>query len=158
MGASNGEASSNYETMTVISFPIPPFQNLPIQAENYQPSRFAISAIALGPTTTITTTEDMNYVIGQLVRLIIPPSFGCRQLNQVEGYVINIPNLNQVILDINSSLSDPYIASTATTVAQIIAVGDINTGVISSTGRAISTTNGNTHTAVPGSFINISPI
>lgn len=137
---------------TVISYPIPLYSNLPIEAQFYQPSRFVISAITLSTLTiTVTTTADNNYVVGQLVRLIIPPSFGSRGLNERKGYVLSIPASNQVTLDISGQGIDPYIASTATTVAQIIAIGDINSGIISSTGTVIPTTN------VPGAFINISP-
>lgn len=144
-------------TRGVISYPIPAYQNLPIEPQNYQPSRFVISAITLGFTTTITTTSDMNYVIGQLVRLIIPPSFGTYQLNEQKGYVISIPGSTQVILDIDSKQFDAFISSSGLVEPQILAVGDINTGVISSTGRSIRTVDGNTNTAIPGSFINISP-
>jgi hypothetical protein len=143
--------------MTVISYPIPPYANVPIAPQYYQPSRFVISAITLGITTTITTTEDLDYVIGQLVRLIIPPSYGTRQLNEQQGYVIAIPAANQVTLDINSQSFDPFVNSSATTKAQILAIGDINTGYQSSTGRSIPTINGNTQIAIPGSFINTSP-
>lgn len=137
---------------TVISYPIPAYSNVPIQAQYYQPSRFVISAITLGQTTTVTTTADTNYVIGQQVRLIIPPSFGCRKLNESFGYVLSLPATNQVEIGINSVGSDPYIASTATTVAQILAIGDIANGSTNNTGRT------NNIIYIPGSFINISPL
>lgn len=138
--------------MTVISYPIPAYANVPIHAEYYKPSRFVISGITLGLTTTVTTTENMNYVIGQLVRLLIPSSFGSIQLNEQQGYVISIPADNQVELNIDSLRNvDAYVASSATTKAQILAIGDINSGIISFTGRIIPTTN------IPGSFVNISP-
>lgn len=138
--------------MTVISYPIPAFQNVPIQPQFYAPSRFVISGVTLGQTTTVTTTVAHNYVIGQQVRLIIPQSFGCYQLNESKGYVISIPSTTQVEVMIDSSRNvDAYVASTATTVAQILAIGDVNTGAINSTGR------NNTITYVPGSFIDISP-
>lgn len=143
--------------MTVVSYPIPAYSNPPIEPQFYQPSRFVISGITLGQTTTITTTEDMNYVIGQLIRLIIPPSFGCRQLNEQTGYVISIPSPNQVVVNIYSAGGDAFTSSSATTQPQILAIGDINTGYVSSTGRSISTINGNTQIEIPGSFINISP-
>lgn len=138
--------------MTVISSPFPAYQNLPIEPQFYQPSRFVISGITLGVTTTVTTTVNNNYTIGQQVRLIIPPSFGCRQLNEQSGYVLSIPNPNQVVVSINSVGSDPYIASPAHTQAQILAIGDVNSGQTNSNGR-----NSNI-TYVPGSFINISPL
>jgi hypothetical protein len=130
--------------------PVPPYTNPPIQPLNYQPRRFVISNVTLGSTTTVTTTLDMDYVIGQLVRLIIPPSYGCRQLNESQGYVISIPFANQVVLDIYSTGGDPYIASSATTQAQILGIGDINSGQVNTNGRV------NQLNYIPGSFINIS--
>ncbi len=136
----------------VISYPIPAYQNLPIESQFYQPSRFVISDVDLGQTTVVTTTEDTNYVIGQVVRILIPPSFGCRQLNEVQGIVISIPADNEVELNIDSSRNvDPYIASSANTKAQILAIGDYNSGARNISGRL------NTITFVPGSFTNISP-
>lgn len=139
--------------MTVISFPIPAYSNLPINAQYYEPNQFFISAVSLGTTTTVTTTVNLNFVVGQLVRLIIPPTFGCRQLNGVTGYVLSIPNPNQVVLSINSSQNvDAFTSSAATTQPQILPVGDVNTGTTNNSGR------NNTGTFVPGAFINISPI
>jgi hypothetical protein len=145
--------------MTVISYPIPPYSNVPIQPQFYQPSRFVISGVSFGNSTTITTSANVNYVIGQQVRLLIPPSFGCIQLNESQGYVLSIPAPNQVVLSIDSSKNvDPFIASSSKIEqAQILAIGDINSGFISSTGRSVPITNGNTQTQIPGSFINISP-
>lgn len=140
-------------TNTVISYPIPIYQNLPIQAQFYQPSLFFISNIILGLVTTVQTTEDVNYTVGQEIRLLIPPSFGSYQLNGKTAFVIDIPSTNQVILNLDSSSNvDTYIASTnATQSAQIVAVGDINNGNISVNGAR------NVPTNVLGSFINISP-
>ena len=140
-------------TPPLIFGPIPPYNNPPINPQYYNPSRFVISNVTLGYPTIITTTQNMNYVIGQLVRLIIPPSFGCYQLNEMTGYVVTIPAANQVGITINSTKNvDPYIASSATTVAQIIPVGDINNGTVNTQGRI------NQATAIPGSFIDVSPI
>lgn len=136
---------------TVISYPIPAYQNVPIQPLNYQPRQFFISDVTLGTQTTVTTTEDMDYVIGQEVRLIIPPTFGCRQLNNQTGFVINIPTSNQVTLNIDSSQNvDPYTVSNATTQAQIMAIGDINNGSTNNQGQI------NNITYPPGAFTNIS--
>lgn len=138
---------------TVISFPIPAYQNLPIQTEFYVPNRFVISAVVLGLTTLVTVTENLNYVIGQEIRFIIPPEYGCRQLNQKKGFVISIPALDQVEIAIDSSRNvDAFVnANSLTEVAQIVAIGNINTGVLNSNGRSP------TGTYIPGSFINISP-
>ncbi len=139
---------------TVLSSPIPLYQNLQIDADFYKPSRFVISSITLGPTTLVETSVDHNYVIGQEIRLLIPPVFGCYQLNESKGYVLSMPADNQVIVSINSSENvDPFIASSDTfpAVAQILAIGNLNSGAINTSGR-ISNIN-----YIPGSFLNISP-
>jgi hypothetical protein len=137
----------------VVSFPTPLYQNVAIEPQFYQPSRFVISGVTLGPTTLIQTTINHNYVIGQEVRLLIPSNFGCYQLNDLTGFVLSIPNPNQVIVSIDSVVNvSPFISATVTTASpQILAIGDVNTGVTNTQGRI------NNITSVPGSFINISP-
>ena len=143
---------------TVLSYPIPAFSNPPIQPQFYKPKVFVISGISVGITTIVTTTLDMDYVIGQLVRLTIPSKYGSRALNEVDGYVLSIPTTNSVEIDINSLGTDPFIASPtflpfqSRTLPQIMAIGDINTGAINATGRL------NTGTFLPGSFLDISPL
>jgi len=136
---------------TVISYPIPAYSNVPINAQYYQPSRFVITAITQGGTTLVTTSVSQNFVIGQLVRFIIPQPYGIRQLNEQQGYVISIPSSTQVEVNIDSSLMDPFKSSTFTTQPQILPIGDIANGTQNATGRR------NTGTFIPGSFINISP-
>jgi hypothetical protein len=142
--------------MTVISYPVPLYANLPIEPQYYNPWRFVISAISLGVTTSITMVipaiTDLTYVVGQQVRLIIPPTFGCRQLNGQTAYVIAVNLPDQVVLDINSSQNvDSYIASSQPTPAQILAIGDILAGAINNNGTQNQTN------YVIGSFINVSP-
>lgn len=139
---------------SVLTYPIPAWQNTIPEPEFYQPSRFVIEGIDLGQTTIVTTTEDHNYVIGQECRLLIPASFGSYQLNEVKGNVLSIPQSDQVVLSIDSSRNvDPYIASNVTypSVAQIVAIGGYNSGQQNTNGRT------NQLTYIPGSFINISP-
>lgn len=136
--------------MSAIVGPIAPYSNVPIEPQFYQPSRFEITDITLGITTLVETAVDHNYVIGQLVRLLIPPEFGTRQLNEQQGYVIEIPNPDEVVLDIYSRGFNQFVSSTATTKPQILGIGDINSGPIN-TGRTNNTT------FIDGSFINISP-
>lgn len=215
--------------MGFVSGPTPPYSNPPIEPQFYKPSRFVIDDITLGQTTLVQTTEDLNYVVGQQVRLLIPERNGAIQLNGAQGYVLSVPAPNQVILSIDSSGYDPFIDTTLVqesivfiirfnptfigcsnnfsvgdlvlienctgltelngniysvifqnassirigvdsssfppytgggTVTliekgrqepQIIAIGDINSGIISSTGNV------GVSTYIPGSFINISP-
>jgi len=139
---------------SVLSYPIPAYQNTVPEPEFYIPSRFVIEDIDLGLTTIVTTTLDHNYVIGQECRLLIPSAFGSFQLNEVKGNVLSIPQSDQVELSIDSLRNvDPFIASSETypSVAQIVAIGDFNSGAINSNGRIQN------KTYIPGSFRNISP-
>jgi len=91
--------------------PVPLYANVPINPQFYKPRFYTISNISLGKTTLVTTSTDHNYVVGQQIRLIIPKDFGSIQLNEVQGYVLSIPNTNQVVVDIDSSFSNAFIAT-----------------------------------------------
>lgn len=115
----------------------------------YFPGTAVISAITLGTTTTIDTTDAHNFRVGQEVAFRIPPAWGTVQLNSlpntlvpgspVYGFVISVTDYNTVIVDIDSSAytafnSNQTVASVpGLSYAQIVAVGDVNTG-----GEAIS--------------------
>lgn len=139
---------------TVISYPIPAYQNVPIEPQFYQPSRFVITALTMGINTIVTTSTDNNYTIGQTIRLLIPAQYGSFQLNETQGYVIDIPASNQVTVTINSTMANNFIANPTGNPPcqpQILAIGDNNSGQINASGRSQN------NTFIPGSFINISP-
>lgn len=135
----------------VISFPIPLYSNPPIESDFYLPNQFFISDITLGRTTIVTTTTDCNYVVGQLIRFLIPQFNGTIQLNGQTGYVIDIPASNQVTVKIDSTSYNLFQTSTQSAQPQIVAIGNINSGNINTSGNV------NLGTFIPGSFINISP-
>jgi len=139
-------------TAHILTAPIPPFQNLPIEPQFYQPSRFVISDVTLGATTIVTTTEDVNYVIGQQVRLNIPRFFGCTQLDGQSGYVISLPSANQVEISINSSGGTSFASNSSPNQPQITAIGDVNNGYQAANGIT------NIPPNIPGAFTNISPL
>lgn len=152
MGGDKCPLPWSFMATSVITFPVPAYQNVSIHPEFFRPKRFFISAITLGILTTITTTVDHDYVIGQLVRILIPYKFGTIQLNERTAYVVAIPSSNQVTLDISSIGMDPFVDPGTTTKAQILAIGDINSGQINTNGRILQLT------FIPGSFQNISPL
>lgn len=131
--------------------PTPPYNNPPIQPQNFQPSQFIISDISIGYKTLVRTVNDMNYVVGQLIRLLIPQSWGCYQLNEVTAYVLEVLSPNVISLQLDSSTNvNEFKSGSSKNFPQIVAVGDLNSGIISSTGNINFSTN------IPGSFINIS--
>lgn len=134
----------------------PPFNpsiNLPINAQYYQPSVFDISALALGTSTAVTTSVDHNYVVGQAVRLHIPVAYGSSAISGQQGYVTSIPSVTQVVVNIDSTLANSFIASPSygPTPPQICAIGDVNSGPLNADDTDKQ------KTFIPGSFINISP-
>lgn len=137
--------------------PIAPERNPAIEPQFFQPSVFPITAITEGTTTLVTTGTAFgvsnNYVIGQLVRFNIPTAYGARQLNGQDGYVINIPGPNQVVVDINTTNFDSFNPTPVygPTPPQIAAIGDVNSGPINAFGRV------SLGTTIPGAFQNISP-
>lgn len=136
---------------TVISYPIPPYSNVPIEPQFYKPNNFVISAITLGLITIVTTILDNNFVIGQQIRLFIPFSFGSRELNGKTAFIIDIPAPNQVALNISSQGVNPFVTNPNGTQPQIIPIGDINNGFTDNNGQDP------TPPTIPGAFINISP-
>ena len=139
----------------LITGPQPPYNNPPIEPQFFKPRFYFIEDISLGQTTIVTTEFDHDYVIGQLVRMVIPYGFGARNLSEQTAYVIDIPNLDQVTLNIYSLGIDPFMSNSLfRTKPTINAVGDINNGYISHTGPRLP---GRINPGIPGSFKNISP-
>lgn len=132
-----------------ISFPTPAFQNVPIHPEFYEPMVYPISAITLGNTTTVTTSFVNDFVLGQQVRFVMPPDSGTRELNGMTGYLITINSTTQFVVNVSSLDMNAFTVPTSIQQAQVIPIGDINSGQIN-TGRANNTT------FIPGSFINVS--
>lgn len=116
----------------------------------YAPGVSVISAITNGATTTIDTTDAHNLVVGQEVAIRIPtirgaPTvWGPTQFNSlpnntipgspVYGYVVAVTDYNTVVVNINSTsfttfnVNLPFANVPGATPAQLVAVGDVNTG------------------------------
>lgn len=133
--------------------PHPPYYNPTPNPENFKPSRFVISNITKGVTTTVTTTATHNYIVGQEVRILVPFTYGMPQITGQSAYVLSVPSPTSFVVNINSIIYNNFIGNPSVplnTKPQVVAIGDVNTGIISSTGRSIPST------AIPGSFQNIS--
>lgn len=116
----------------------------------YAPGVSVISNITNGATTTIDTTDAHNFVVGQEVAIRVPtisgaPTvWGTTELNSlpnntipgspIYGYVIAVTDYNTVVVNINSTnyttfnSNLPFANVPGATPAQIVAVGDVNTG------------------------------
>lgn len=110
----------------------------------YEPGANIITNITTGSTTTIDTTTAHNFVVGQEVAIRVPSVWGTTQLNSlpnvtipgspIYGYVISVTDYNTVVVNINSSAftafdsNQPFASFPGQNFAQIVAVGDVNTG------------------------------
>lgn len=139
--------------MSIYPGPVAPENNPPINPQYYSPRISFIYDITNGPFTNIITVSPNEYVVGQLIRILIPFGYGASQLNQQEGYIIQILTDRQFFVDIDSTNYDNFNNSYTLnlTKPQIIAIGDISNGTTNANGRVLNST------AIPGSFINISP-
>ena len=134
---------------------IAPQRNPPIRPEYYKPKRFVIQNIVLGKDTLITFTTQHDYVIGQLVRVLIPQVYGCQQLSKQQAYVIAIPTPTQILINFNSLMGDAFVVlpPLSRDVPQVLPIGDVNSGYISTNGPNVTLD----QLGIPGAFKNISP-
>lgn len=166
--------NSNYTALT--SSPTGAYVQKVLYPFLYAPGVATIGAITLGTTTTVVTTAPHNFVVGQEIAFRIPSAWGTVQLNSLPnqlipgsptyGYVTSVTNSTTFVCSINSSsytAFTPNIAVSAVpglTPAQVLAVGDVNTGGVAYSGGAlypspvvngVSTING---PAISGAFVN----
>lgn len=172
---------SNYTTISGAATGTPRVKQV-LYPYLYFPGSTVISAITTGSTTTIDTASAHNFVVGQEVAFRVPSQWGTVELNSlpntlvpgspVYGYVIAVTDYNTVVVNIDSSAytaftSNQTVASVpGLSYAQIVAVGDVNTGGVQiSSGSAlypppytldIGTTRTNTINgpAIQGAFVN----
>lgn len=110
----------------------------------YLPDINVISAITTGATTTISTAAQHQLQVGSEVGFRIPPVWGTIQLNElpnvlipgspIYGYVVAVTDVQNVVVSINSTgytafnSNLPFASTAGRTFAQMLAVGDVNTG------------------------------
>lgn len=130
--------------------PIAPYRNPPIEPQDYQPRFYSIADITRGVTTLVETDDNHDFVVGQLVRLLIPVVCKIQQVNRVQAYVSEVPAANEVVLNLNTVNADAFVPFTGNgTPPVIVPVGDGNLGIENPNGRIQPL-------SIPGSFINIS--
>ena len=118
----------------------------------YIPYGSIITAISTGATTTITTSLNHNFVVGQEVFFVVPnagvtntnPVWGTTQLDTLgyltangvpqQAYVTVVPNTHQITVNVNSTGYGAFTYPTSAQAAlgitfpQVLAIGDQNSG------------------------------
>ena len=141
----------------------------------YAPGQSWVSAITTGSTTTVTTTQPHNFVVGQEIGFLIPSAYGTTSLNTLPNLVIpgnpkyyivsSVTSATQFVCNANSTGATAFntnqtVASVPSSqAAQVFALGTYNTGSLPYAGGAlypspvvngVSTING---PAIVGSFV-----
>lgn len=117
----------------------------------YAPGVCYVSSINTGSVTTVNTINASNFQIGQQVAFRMPSYWGCTQLNSssnnaipgspLYGYVTSYITNLEFTVSINSSNFSPFTNNPAYFPgfqwAEVVAVGDVNTGGMPYTGGAL---------------------
>jgi hypothetical protein len=109
----------------------------------YLPQDNVVSAVTTGATTTIATTMYHNFYVGQEIAFRVPTLWGTTQLNSlpnglipgspIYGYVVSLTDNWTFVCSINSTGFTAFNTNQSAipsnwTPAQVLAVGDVNTG------------------------------
>jgi len=99
----------------------------------YTPAIQELDDISQSNPALVTTVDEHDYVINQQVQFFIPPQWGMRQLNQLKGYILTIPNPDEFTVGIDTSQFDAFVipsppAFVVIDPAQVVGIGDANFG------------------------------
>ncbi len=119
----------------------------------YEPGVAYIGGITLGSSTLVSCTSNHNFVVGQQIAFRIPSAYGTTGLNSlpnaqipgspIYGYVTAVPANSSFVCNINSSSfsafneNQPVSSVPGLQFAQVLAVGDVNTGGTPYSGGAL---------------------
>lgn len=80
-----------------------------LENPTFQPAMRLITALSIAATATVTTSFDHDYLVGLVVRLLIPSEFGMIQVNQELGTIIDVPTTDSFVIDIDTRGFDTFI-------------------------------------------------
>ena len=90
-------------------------------------SRF-ITALTLGASTSVVTSVDHGYGVGEYITLAVPAAFGSSEINGLSGRVLSITSANEFVVDIDSAAASafafPASASVPFSFAYAVPAGD----------------------------------
>jgi len=121
----------------------------------YIPFTCNIISITQGATTIVTTDVDHGFIVGNTVQFVIPKEYGMRQLNKRGGLVLAVTS-DTIEVNIDSALFDPFVIPIPSSViivldpAQVLPVGDGNTGYLTAGGQSPAL-------KIPGTYRNTFP-
>lgn len=92
----------------------------------YLPKRSQISSITRALDAVITTTTDHDLISGEIVRIVVPQSYGMPQIDNQIG-TITVINDTSFMIDIDTVEYDAFIVpSNVKQFAQVVPIAEIN--------------------------------
>lgn len=99
---------------------------------DFVPKLRLISGITNSETPTVTTTEDHGYLVGDIIRLVVPLEYGM-YMNYVACEVLNVPSNNTFTVNFDTSCLNTFSVPAAPyTQAQVIPIAGQSTDNIAS--------------------------
>lgn len=96
-----------------------------------EPRSRAIVDLTLGASTTVKTSVDHGYAVGQYITLIVPSEFGSSEISGQSGRISAISSANEFVVEIDSSAASafayPASGSVPFTFPQAVVAGDQTT-------------------------------
>ena len=86
---------------------------LAIESPTYQAAMRIINALTLAGNATVTTSFDHDYLVGLIVRLLIPSEFGMIEANNLVGTILSVPGSDSFVVDINTRGFDAFVLASA---------------------------------------------
>lgn len=80
-----------------------------LESPTYQPAMRIVTGITNAVTPTVTTSFDHDYLVGLIVRMLVPREFGMVQLNSLVGEIVGVPTDDTFVIDINTLAFDTFI-------------------------------------------------
>ena len=96
-----------------------------------EPRSRAIVDLTIGASTTVKTSVDHGYAVGQYITLIVPVEFGSSEISGQSGRISAISSANEFVVEIDSSAASafayPASGSVPFTFPQAVVAGDLTT-------------------------------
>ena len=105
-----------------------------IENPNFQPALRLITALTIAENATVTTSFDHDYLIGLIVRILVPNEFGMIQVNKEVGTIIEVPTDDTFVIDIDTRGFDTFIVPDPeewfiNEFPSVVPVGEINSSL-----------------------------
>lgn len=114
--------------MSIFPGPQPEFTNPIIEPTHFSPRVFIIAGVIKGLTSTIITTEEHDFVEGQRIRIRMPQPYGMDQIDNEEGFILEISSSIGIVIDLDTRGYDDFVATPlfVSTSPQVFVVTNLN--------------------------------